>query len=53
MVALRWSEPGGGPLEFGERAILAVAQTIVCATEIHGKPKQWLALRETPLPNRD
>jgi hypothetical protein len=36
----------------GDRAILAVAQTIVCATEIRGKQKQRLAPREILLPNR-
>jgi hypothetical protein len=30
----------------GDRVIRAVAQTIVCATEIRGKQKQWLATVE-------
>jgi hypothetical protein len=37
----------------GDMTILAVAQTIVCATEIRGKRKQGLAPRLILLPNRD
>jgi DNA invertase Pin-like site-specific DNA recombinase len=37
----------------GDGAILAAAQTIVCAAENRDKQKQGLAPRETLLPNRD